>query len=607
MSRRRPDLLQPVCADDRRLVKEVVMPPRTLPDRPDLEQLRKQAKDLRKERLAQGESLRLGDAQRELARNYGFDTWAALTAHVRSADLEAQLKLAIDTDDVPAVRRLLTAHPELHRARMGYGGDGPLTWAAECRGMAAPTPERLEIAAAMLELGADVHQGGDGPLLRASLGHRQSMVELLLRHGADVNARWHGRYPIVLGPCETLDPPTLRLLLERGADPDARGDDYGYALDMAVGTYARSPAQHECVELLVQADARGKTRDLPSLSIHRGRLDLLARDLEGDPALVHRRFAEMDYGTTGGRRLDLRGATLLHVAAEYGETEAARLLIERGADVNARATVDAHGVGGQTPIFHAVTQYEGHGLGMATLLLERGADLTLRCRLPGHYEDAKATHVVTPLGYAARFPFGRGLNPAVDLLLRHDAPAGDVYAAARTGRAAELATLLDAGADPGDRGPEGEPALRAAVLAGHEAAARLLVEAGARVDLVTACHLGDAERVDALLKTDPAAIARVHGEREWTPAFFAAAANRTEVLAVLDRHHASWTARDAPARRTPLHVAAELGHREVVQWLLDRGVRPDIRQWTGKTPLELARAAGRAAMVRWLQERGVTQ
>ena len=584
------------------------MPPRTLPDRPDLEQLRKQAKDLRKERLARGESVRLGDAQRELARDYGFDTWAALKAHVESVDLEARLKLAIDTDDVAAVRRLLTAHPELHRARMGYGGDGPLTWAAECRGMAAPTPQRLEMVEVMLELGADVHQGGDGPLLRSSLGHRLPMVELLLRHGAHVNARWHGRYPILLGPCETLDPVTLKFLLERGADPDAQGDDYGYALDMAVGTYGRSPAQHECVELLVQAGARGKTRGLPSLSIHRGRLDLLARDLDRDPELVHRRFPEMEYGSTAHRRLDLRGATLLHAAAEYGETEAARLLLDQGADVNAAASVDAASVGGQTPLFHAVTQYGGYGLAVAALLIDRGADLAWRCRVPGLYDDPqRATHVVTPLGYAARFPTGRGRNPAVDLLLRHGAPAGDVYAAATTGRLEELKTLLAAGADPEEKGPEGDPALRAALRAGESEAARVLADAGAALDLLAACQIGAVDRVSALLAADPSSLEKPHGEREWTAAFYAAAANRPDVLAVLDRHHASWTARDAPARRTPLHVAAELGHLEAVQWLLGRGVRPDLRQWTGKTPLEVARAAGRTAVVRWLEERGVTQ
>src|ERR1022692_5141722 len=78
----------------------------------------------------------------------------------------------------------------------------------------------------------------------------------------------------------------------------------------------------------------------------RNRLDLLVRHLDADPMLMHRRFPELTFGNTAERRLTLRGATLLHVAAEYGNVEAANLLLDRGADVNARATIDDTGVGG---------------------------------------------------------------------------------------------------------------------------------------------------------------------------------------------------------------------------------------------------------------------
>jgi ankyrin repeat protein len=106
---------------------------------------------------------------------------------------------------------------------------------------------------------------------------------------------------------------------------------------------------------------------------------------------------------TGGRLLTLKGTTLLHVAAEYCSLDAATLLLDRGADVNATASVDAVGVGGQTPIFHAVTQLSDGGVAMANLLIERGADLSIRARVPGHYERPLETVECTPLGYAARF------------------------------------------------------------------------------------------------------------------------------------------------------------------------------------------------------------
>jgi ankyrin repeat protein len=140
------------------------------------------------------------------------------------------------------------------------------------------------------------------------------------------------------------------------------------------------------------------------LDLLRGRLDLLEKHLDADRTMVHRRFPELDFGSTGARLLKLQGATLLHVAAEYGNVEAARLLLERGADVNARAAVYETGVGGQTPIFHAVTQFFDGGLPMTQFLVECGADLSVRVKLPGHYERPSEVVECTPLGYAVLFP-----------------------------------------------------------------------------------------------------------------------------------------------------------------------------------------------------------
>ena len=91
----------------------------------------------------------------------------------------------------------------------------------------------------------------------------------------------------------------------------------------------------------------------------------------------------------------------MHVAAEYGNVTATALLLDRGANVNAHAAIDAAGIGGQTPIFHAVTQSEG--LLVVQLLLERGADLSLRVKLPGSYERPDEIVECTPLGYALLF------------------------------------------------------------------------------------------------------------------------------------------------------------------------------------------------------------
>jgi ankyrin repeat protein len=91
------------------------------------------------------------------------------------------------------------------------------------------------------------------------------------------------------------------------------------------------------------------------------------------------------------------------VAAEYGHLAAAALLLDRGADVNARATVDEAGIGGQTAIFHAVTQFNDDGLPITQLLVERGADLAVRAKLPGDYERLGEMVECTVLGYALLF------------------------------------------------------------------------------------------------------------------------------------------------------------------------------------------------------------
>jgi hypothetical protein len=384
--------------------------PRPLPDRPNLRHLKDQAKDL----LKAGAAASVTEAQLKIARLYGFASWPKLKVHIDSLQEVGQLKQAIDTNDIDRVQELMTRRPALHQAPLGYGKDGPLTWVAECRvPWEPPSPARLAMAAWMIEHGSDVHQGGDAPLMRAALnGDRIPMMELLVQHGADVNALWHGHFPIVFAPCESLDPDALGWLLDHGAHPNRRdhgtnigGHSYpGTALDYVIASYARSPRRlSACIDILLQAG--GTTRfDVPGLlDLLRGQPDRLAEQVDADPALVGRRFAELDCGQTGGRSLTLRGATLLHVAAEYGRVEAAALLLERGADVDARAAVDEAGVGGQTALFHAVTQYDDAGLAVAQLLIDREADLAVRVKLPGDYERPGEIVECTALGYARLF------------------------------------------------------------------------------------------------------------------------------------------------------------------------------------------------------------
>jgi Glyoxalase superfamily protein len=57
---------------------------RDLPARPNLEHLRKQAKDLLPDLQRQSADAKLADAQHAIAREYGFPNWSTLKAHVES-------------------------------------------------------------------------------------------------------------------------------------------------------------------------------------------------------------------------------------------------------------------------------------------------------------------------------------------------------------------------------------------------------------------------------------------------------------------------------------------------------------------------------------------
>src|SRR5579863_1133957 len=96
---------------------------RQLPEKPNLEYLKKQAKEL----LRANPRGKLADAQHTLANDYGFPTWAKLKAHVEALGLTPAeaLKAAVCDGDVPRLRELLDRHPEL-RATIdepmpGYG------------------------------------------------------------------------------------------------------------------------------------------------------------------------------------------------------------------------------------------------------------------------------------------------------------------------------------------------------------------------------------------------------------------------------------------------------------------------------------------------------
>lgn len=99
----------------------------------------------------------------------------------------------------------------------------------------------------------------------------------------------------------------------------------------------------------------------------------------------------------------LLGASLLHVAAEFGQVRAAAALLIAGADVEVKAAMDNYGFNGHTPIFHGVCQHCNHSQPVLKLLLEHGAKADIR--LAGitwgkSFEWETTIFDVTPISYA---------------------------------------------------------------------------------------------------------------------------------------------------------------------------------------------------------------
>ena len=94
---------------------------------------------------------------------------------------------------------------------------------------------------------------------------------------------------------------------------------------------------------------------------------------------------------------------MLHICAEFKHVSCAEILVKHGADINARAGIEEHGFGGQTPIFHTVNQNQDQSRAMMNYLLSKSADLqiTVAGLIWGKgYEWETLIPAVNPISYA---------------------------------------------------------------------------------------------------------------------------------------------------------------------------------------------------------------
>jgi ankyrin repeat protein len=415
-------------------------PTRTLPHKPSLAQLRKQAKELlrsyragkdaavaeveRFERSPDPANFALADAQRVLARAYGFSSWPALKNHVEGVNFAAFLAAA-EAGDVAAVRRLAKARPDLinqHHA----------------------------------ELGSALH--------RAVLRRKEELTRVLMQLGADARVGIWPHRDATSAYAIAVDREYSEIVATIEREEENR----------------RARLSHEetstraAVDALRQAIAEGRTAEAIAL-------------MEADPALIG--------------ACDIDGVTPLHLAAWKHDPALVGWLLDHGASPGAlalRAAVRCDSpesdktpldfaaiVAGWAPegrdgIFYFMENahvdparfYE-----TARLLLEKGAELTPRAAVAlGDREAVLRLHRE-----------GRLANEIDDF--------GLLAIAVRVNRLDMVATLLDLGLDPNEpvaneNGASGWPLWFASMCGRHEIA-ELLLARGANVNTVVgAC--GDA-------------------------------------------------------------------------------------------------------------------
>ncbi|KAH8696488.1 Pfs, NACHT and ankyrin domain protein [Talaromyces proteolyticus] len=399
-------------------------------------------------------------------------------------------------------------------------------------------------------------------------------VDILLEKGADINARG-GQYGNALQAASQkghLD--IVEVLLEKGANANAQGGQYGNALQAA------SQKGHlDIVEVLLEKGADvnaqgGWYGNALQAASQKGHLDIVKVLLEKG----------VDVNAQGGQY----GNALQ--AASLGHLDIVRVLLETGTDINAQ--------GGQ---YGNALQAASLGhLDIVTVLLEKGADANAQ---GGRYGNAlqAASH--------------RGYLDIVEVLLEKGADInaqggeyGNALQAASLGHLDIVKVLLETGTDINAQGGQYGNALQAASL-GHLDIVRVLLEKGADINaqggwygnaLQAASQRGHLDIVKVLL--EKGADINAQGGK-YGNALQAASLEHLDIVEVLLETGVDINAQGGEYG-TALQAASHIGHLDIVKVLLEKGA--DINAQGGQYGNALQAASlGHLDIVRILLETGV--
>jgi ankyrin repeat protein len=219
-----------------------------------------------------------------------------------------------------------------------------------------------DLTARMLEAGADPNRQNPvtrvTPLSLALTGTDADIVALLLDAGADPNAVMaDGDTHLMIAARDGL-PEFVKLLIEYGADPDSRHQEYGYSALML----AANAGNVDTVRLLLASGAD------PDAATYRIGDENWIRP-NGQPGFGNG-IGIIRGGTPAdrGRRDPLQGGmTALLYAARHNHTQVVATLLDAGADIH---QTDANAIG---PLLMAISN---DNVETAKLLLARGARVT---------------------------------------------------------------------------------------------------------------------------------------------------------------------------------------------------------------------------------------
>ena len=289
------------------------------------------------------------------------------------------------------------------------------------------------------------------------------------------------------------------------------------------------------------------------------------------------------------------GETALHEAAWGGHEAVVQLLLEKGANVNAKENNRE-----KTALHPAAMR--GHEV-VVQLLLEKGADVNAK-----KDDGETALHEAAWGGYEAIVRLL--LEKWADINIKDKSGYTALHWAAWGGHEATVQQLLEKGADVNTKGDFGATALHQAAWGGHEAVVRLLLEKGADFnakgnDGETALHKAARDGYEAvvqqLLEKGPDVNTKDRYNR--TALHMAAGGGHKAVVQLLLEKGADVNAKDGH-NWTALYVAAEGGHKAMVQQLLEKGADVNAKDRYDRTALHMAAEGGHEALVQQLLEKG---